>query len=133
MVSSSVPAVLVAEDGVEFRAQIVALLEPLALPCISTADGPEAIDLLQDLSRELLLLITDLEMPGCSGWDVIRAARQHRGEALPVIMQTGQAQYAHVWGRARDLGIILIDKLDLPTRLVPAVRDALGRRPMGAS
>lgn len=118
--------VLVAEDNVDYREQIIAMLEPLALSCIPAVNGKLAIDVLEDRSKELVLLVTDLEMPEQSGWDVIRAARQHRDEALPIIMQTGQAQYAHVWRRAQELDIVLIDKLDVPALLVPAVRDALG-------
>ena len=110
----------------DFRQQIIAMLEPLALSCIPAVNGRLAIDVIEDRSRELGLLVTDLEMPEQSGWDVIRAARQHRDVTLPIIMQTGQAQYAHVWRRAQELDIVLIDKLDLPALLVPAVRDALG-------
>ncbi len=117
--------VLVAEDNVDYREQIMAMLEPLALSCIPAADGKLAVDVLEDRSQEIVLVITDLEMPEQSGWDVIRAAREHRHEALPIIMQTGQAQYAHVWRRAQELNIVLIDKLDVPALLVPAVRDAL--------
>ncbi len=119
--------VLVAEDNVTYREQIIAMVEPLGFPCIPAVDGREAIVVLEDLSRELALLITDMEMPHHSGWDVIRAARRHRGESLPVIMQTGQAQFSYVWRRAQELGIVLIDKLDVHARLVPAVQDVLGQ------
>ena len=118
--------VLVAEDNVDYREQIIAMLERLALSCIPAVNGKLAIEVLEDRSQELVLLVTDLEMPEQSGWDVIRAARRHRPQTLPIIMQTGQAQYAHVWRRAQELDIVLIDKLDVPALLVPAVREALG-------
>ncbi len=127
------PAVLIAEDNDAFRAEIVALLQPLALTCIAVADGSQAIDVLRDRSQEMHLLITDMEMPLHTGWEVIEAARQHRGEELPIIMQTGQAQYTYVWRKAQDLGIVLIDKLDLDGHLLPAVRRALGLSPEGSS
>lgn len=118
--------VLVAEDNDDFRSQIVSLLGPLGLSCLPAAHGGEAIAILRDASQALHLVVTDMEMPVRNGWDVIRAARQHRGEALPIIMQTGQAQYAHVWRLARELDVVLIDKLELAHRLVPAACDALG-------
>ncbi len=122
------PSVLIAEDFPDFRARLLALLEPLAVTCIVTRNGREAIEVLQDLSRELHLLITDMDMPVHTGWEVIEMARAHRGLALPVIMQTGEAKYTYVRGRAEQLGIVLIDKTDVPLLLVPAVREALALR-----
>ena len=125
------PAVLVAEDYPDFRARLLALLQPLALDCIAVANGHQAIETLRDRSRELHLLITDLDMPVHTGWEVIEAARQHRGEALPVIMQTGEAKYPYVRRKAEELGIVLIAKTDVETHLVPAVRQALNLAPGG--
>ena len=116
---------LIAEDYPDFRARILALIEPLALTCIAVANGREAIDVLRDRSQELHLLITDMDMPVHTGWDVIEAAREHRGEALPIIMQTGEGKYSYVRRRAEELGIVLIDKPDVDALLIPAVRAAL--------
>lgn len=126
------PSVLVAEDDPQFRAGIVTMLKPLGVNCIPVEDGRQAIEVLRDLSREVHLVITDMRMPVGSGWHVIEAAREHRGESLPVIMQTGEAQYTDVQSRAEELGITPIDKADVPQRLVPAVSEALGLSPDGA-
>ena len=117
--------VLIAEDYPDFRARILALMEPLALTCIAVANGREAIKVLRDRGQELHLLITDMDMPVHTGWEVIAAAREHRGEALPIIMQTGEGKYRYVRRRAEALGIVLIDKPDVDALLVPAVCDAL--------
>ncbi len=122
------PAVLIAEDYPDFRARLLALLEPLELNCIPVANGKLAIDVIQDASHVLDLLITDMDMPVNTGWEVIEACREHRGD-LPIIMQTGEARYTYVKRRAGEFGIPLIDKLDVDIQLVPAVRDALGLRP----
>jgi CheY-like chemotaxis protein len=119
------PSVLVAEDDPQFRAGILTLLKPLALNCIAVEDGRRAIEVLRDLSQDVHLVITDMRMPVGSGWEVIEAARKHRGQSLPVIMQTGEAQYSDVQSRARDLGITPMDKADVRRCLVPAVREAL--------
>ena len=116
---------LIAEDYPDFRARILALIEPLALTCIAVANGREAIDVLRDGSQELHLLITDMDMPVHTGWEVIEAAREHRGEALPIIMQTGEGKYSYVRRRAEERGIVLIDKPDVDALLIPAVRAAL--------
>ena len=120
-----ISTVLIAEDYPDFSARILALIEPLALTCIAVANGREAIEVLRDRSQELHLLITDMDMPVHTGWEVIEAAREHRGKALPIIMQTGEAKYSYVRRRAEKLGIVLIDKLDVDALLIPAVREAL--------
>jgi len=121
--------VLIAEDYPDFRQRLLTLLEPLDLSCIPVANGRLAIEVVQDLSREIHLLITDLDMPVNTGWEVIEAFRQHRGDTLPIIMQTGEARYSYVRRRAEEFGIVLIDKTDVDALLVPAVREALGLPP----
>lgn len=126
MTEPATPTVLIAEDFPDFRARLLALLEPLELDCIPVANGRLAIEVLQDMSQELSVVITDMDMPVHNGWEVIEASRQHRGHDLPIIMQTGEAAYSYVQQRARDLEIPLIDKRDIDTQLLPAVRKALG-------
>lgn len=118
--------VLIAEDYPDFRARLLALLEPFDFNCIPVANGRLAIEVLRDLTQDLQLLITDMDMPVNTGWEVIEAAREHRGAALPIIMQTGEARYSYVQRRAQEFGIPLIDKLDIDIQLAPAVRQALG-------
>jgi CheY-like chemotaxis protein len=122
---SDAPTVLVAEDYPDFRARILGLLEPLALTCIPVGNGRQAIEVLRDHARELHLVITDMDMPVSTGWDVIEATREHRGQELPIIMQTGEARYTYVRRRAEEFGIVLIDKVDVNELLLPAVREAL--------
>ena len=124
------PAVLIAEDYPEFRAGILALLEPLKLNCIPVANGKLAIDVIKDSSQTLDLLITDMDMPVNTGWDVIEACREHRS-GTPIIMQPGEARNSYVKRRAEEFGIPLIDKLDVDVQLIPAVRQALGLSAVG--
>jgi CheY-like chemotaxis protein len=119
-------SVLIAEDFADFRRRLLALLQPLELECTAVGNGRQAIEVLGDASRELHLLITDMDMPVHTGWEVIEAAREHRGHGLPIIMQTGEARYSFVRNRAAQYGIVLIDKLDIDSHLIPAVREALG-------
>jgi CheY-like chemotaxis protein len=119
------PRVLLAEDFPEFMKRLHALLSPVGLDLFSATNGEDAIAYVRELANPLHLLITDLDMPKRSGWHVIEAVRQHRGAALPIIMQTGEASYPWVKVQARELGIVLIDKVDVEHRLVPAVRKAL--------
>ena len=120
------PGVLVAEDYPDFRAKILALLRPLDLLCIQAENGRQAIEVVRDMSRALHLVITDMDMPVHTGWEVIHATREHREDGLPIIMQTGEAKYTYVKRRAAELDIVLIDKQDVDVLLVNAVRSALG-------
>lgn len=118
--------VLLAEDFPQFMARIVALLEPIGLDITHATDGAAAIDYIREPNNPLHLLITDLDMPKRTGWHVIEATRKHRGLEVPVIMQTGEASYPWVKAHARELGIVLIHKVDIEAKLVPAVLQALG-------
>ena len=44
------PTVLIAEDYPDFRARLLALLEPLALNCVPVANGRQAIEVLRAVS-----------------------------------------------------------------------------------
>lgn len=122
---SDTPAILIAEDYTDFRARLLALLEPLGLICIPAANGRQAIEVVRDPARTLHLVITDMDMPVHTGWEVIQATREHRGSDLPIIMQTGEAKYTYVRRRATELDIVLIAKTDIDELLLPAVRQAL--------
>jgi CheY-like chemotaxis protein len=120
--------VLVAEDYPDFRARILALLQPLGVSCHAVSNGRLAIEALRDSGMMFDLLITDMDMPVHTGWDVIEAAQGHRPH-LPIIMQTGEAKYSYVRRKASEYGVVLIDKKDVPALLVPAVRRALSLDP----
>jgi CheY-like chemotaxis protein len=117
--------ILLAEDFPEFMQRLLNLLEPVGCTIASAVNGADAIDYVRDLANPLHLLVTDLDMPKRTGWHVIEAVRKHRGEEIPIIMQTGEATYPWVKVQAKELGIVLIHKPDIDVRLVPAVRKAL--------
>jgi CheY-like chemotaxis protein len=126
MSAPGAPFILIAEDYPDFRARLLSLLEPLTLACAAVSNGREAIDVLRDVSRRVDLLVTDMDMPVHTGWDVIEAVRSHRGPELPIIMQTGEAKYTYFRRKADNSGIVLIDKTEINERLEARVRAALG-------
>jgi CheY-like chemotaxis protein len=116
--------VLVVEDDHQYRASIIKLIGSLGVECLSAENGAEALVLISDTTCALDLVVTDMRMPGGSGWKVIDAVRARRG-TLPIIMQTGESQYDDVRIRAEQHVVPLIAKKDLFDELVPAVRVAL--------
>ena len=120
--------VLLAEDIAAYMDRIRALFDHLPIDFIAAFDGQQAIDHIEDMERRIDLLVTDLDMPRRTGWDVIKTLRELRGEAIPIIMQTGEAAYPWVKEQAAELGIVLIDKIHVDIRLVSAVCEALDFR-----
>lgn len=95
--------VLVAEDQDDVREVIVAHLEALGYRCVAASNGSLALDLLAGGNIDILLV--DYAMPGLSGIEVIRAARETR-PGLAVVLTTGYAQ-----------GEVLRDRLERVTLL----------------
>jgi CheY-like chemotaxis protein len=106
--------------------RLLALLEGIGLACVLTENGRQAIEVVRNMDQAFHLLVTDMDMPVHTGWDVIEATQQHRGADFPIIMQTGEAKYSYVQRRAAEFGVTLIDKQDIDNLFVPAVRQALG-------
>ena len=82
--------VLVAEDEPPARAGLRALLDEVEwLSCVGeAASGPAAVAAIDALKPDLVFL--DIEMPGCSGLDVLRRAA-HRAH---VVFTTAYAEHA---------------------------------------
>jgi two-component system NtrC family sensor kinase len=84
----SPPLILVADDNRDIRDFLEqAVLTPAGYRVRSVGDGLSALT----LARELLpdLVITDLQMPGLHGLDLVRRLRQDR-PTLPVILMTSE-------------------------------------------
>ncbi len=80
---------LVIDDLPLVRGPIAWLLRREGFDVTEAAGGLEGIRLLCEERVDLVL--TDLRMPDCSGWDVARAARQLLTN-LPVVLVTGNPE-----------------------------------------
>lgn len=80
--------ILIAEDEPEIAEILTAYLARNNFRTIQAADGQRALELHQQLKPDLLLL--DVQMPYCDGWQVLAEIR-HRGNT-PVIMLTALDQ-----------------------------------------
>lgn len=80
--------VLVVDDDPVMRELATARLDEAEFEAIPASNGSEALALLR--ARKFALVITDLDMPGMSGFDLIRALRSDAAiAATPVIVITG--------------------------------------------
>jgi len=78
--------ILLVDDNTIVRDMLVDLVQSLGYRADAAAGGAEAIALFD--SHRYGVVLTDLVMPGMSGWDVLAALRQ-RDAHIPVVIVTG--------------------------------------------
>jgi diguanylate cyclase (GGDEF)-like protein len=67
--------VLVADDSPTMRAYLAELLRARCFPVLEAADGTEALEMLE-AEQGVRLVITDYDMPGLDGFELVRAIRR---------------------------------------------------------
>lgn len=84
--------ILVVDDLAAMRMSVCSILKHLGCACVAEAhDGHAALALLR--SDPVDLVITDLDMPGMDGIDLLRAVRSDAAlKDLPVLFMTGEAE-----------------------------------------
>ena len=86
--------VMVVDDSVTVRKVTSRFLEREGFEVVTAKDGVEAMDLLNDLRPDLLLL--DIEMPRMDGFDVARNVRNSADlSGLPIIMISSRSGTKH--------------------------------------
>ncbi|MEI9950285.1 MAG: response regulator [Pseudomonadota bacterium] len=102
--------VLLAEDDLALREILATVLSESGYQVGTVSDGSELRRLLRQAGPEgrFDLIVTDVNMPGGSGLDVIELLRQN-GDTTPVIVVTAFPQ-ADIRQRAKDLGLRLLAK-----------------------
>jgi len=79
--------ILLIEDDALVRDVVVDMLKILGHTVIATAGGRQGVARLE-AGDPVDVVLTDLKMPGMSGWEVVRAVRE-RWPALPIGIITG--------------------------------------------
>jgi len=120
---SQEPTMLLVDDNTVVRDMLVDLVGSLGYRADAAASGEEAIARFD--KGPYTIVLTDLLMPGMSGWDVLAALRQ-RDAHLPVIIITGSP----VGGdpRASQPGVAVIKKPVDVTALDATIKRMLSAR-----
>jgi CheY-like chemotaxis protein len=79
------PLALVVDDVLEVRRFVAAALEEAGLAVVAAASYDEALGALDE---RIIFVITDIEMPGRSGVELLAAIRARRPE-LPIVAMSG--------------------------------------------
>ncbi|MBI4241391.1 MAG: response regulator, partial [Candidatus Rokubacteria bacterium] len=118
--------ILVVEDEEEIREILVEVLAKLGHAVTACADGRSGLSRFQE---ELFdLVVTDLGMPGLSGWEVARQIKL-RSPGTPVALVTGWSDRIDP-AEARAKGVdFLVAKPFKPEDLTTVVGEALTREP----
>ncbi|HEX6774837.1 MAG TPA: response regulator [Methylomirabilota bacterium] len=102
--ASKARRILLVDDSISVRKFVGQMLEKASFEVITANDGAEALRRLGDTAVDLI--ITDLEMPRVSGYELIEDLRARAAtRALPVVVLTTRAGAKHV-NLARSLGIV---------------------------
>ncbi|HEY6432802.1 MAG TPA: ATP-binding protein [Acetobacteraceae bacterium] len=115
--------VLVVEDDADVRDLVLAQLQDLGYQVLAAANGPEALQLLDNGGPDIDLLLTDVIMPGgLSGVELVLAARQRR-PALRAALTSGYVA-GNLPGASTSAEI---ESLDLPLLSKPYSQEELVR------
>ena len=100
------PKILLVDDNAVVRDMLVDLVGSLGYAADAASGGAEALALFDQNRYDIVL--TDLLMPGMSGWEVLAAVRQ-RNPRIPVVIITGTAPTADD-PRAAQAGVTVLRK-----------------------
>jgi len=118
--------VLFVEDDDDVREFIRTMLAPAGFRVLTARDGTEALSLLAE-NDDVDALLTDIVMPGMSGIDLARTARQ-RQPKIKVLFMTGFYPNA---ADTAGLGRVMLKPMLAPN-LIDELSELLASRPGGA-
>ena len=119
------PRVLVIDDDPSVREIVRYLVASFGYDCETAADGARGLARFDEGGWDLV--VTDLAMPGMSGWEVAEALRR-RSPTLPIVLITGLID-SEVMQRADERGLPVIPKPFREEMLRTVVAKALRARP----
>lgn len=118
------PRILVVDDDEGIRENVAELLESQDYGVVSAKDAAEAMEILG--SEEVDLLLTDFQMPGANGVELIEAARKTRQE-LPAILMTGYLSVYEQLDQERRKRVTLLRKPFEPDEILRVVDEGLAQ------
>jgi two-component system response regulator FlrC len=92
-------SVLVVEDDAALREALVDTLRAAGLPALCACDAPAALQLLQ--SQEIAVVISDVQMPGPNGYQLLSSIKRLRPD-LPVVLMTAYGTVAQAVAAMRE-------------------------------
>ena len=97
--SKAIDSVLVVEDDAALREALVDTLQAAGLSALAAPDAPGALELLHN--EEIALVISDVQMPGPNGYQLLSSIKQLRPD-LPVVLMTAYGTVAQAVAAMRE-------------------------------
>jgi DNA-binding NtrC family response regulator len=120
---SKTPRVLIVDDDAGQRSLLDSFLKTQGFDTVPVPSGERALEVLR--GGEFNMMISDVRMPGISGLETLRRARQEH-TVLPVLLVTAYADIREAVGAMRDGAVNYLAKpIDLD-ELLASVRQATG-------
>src|SRR5438477_3763609 len=121
--TSRTPRILIVDDDAGQRSLLDSFLKSQGFNTVPVASGEQALGVLR--GGEFNMMISDVRMPGISGLETLRRARQEH-TVLPVLLVTAYADIREAVGAMRDGAVNYLAKpIDLD-ELLASVRLATG-------
>ena len=116
--------ILLVEDDEPVRAVIGTMLEGKGYRVLSAHDAKAAIAVLDDVSNDIQLLLTDVVMPGLTGPELAQQARAARPD-LDVLLMSGYSEGSESLINTEDDAVALIQKPFSAEQLLRKLREIL--------
>jgi two-component system, response regulator FlrC len=118
-------SVLVVEDDGALREALTDTLKAAGIGALAASDAGEALKQLE--SRDVALVISDVQMPGPSGYDLLASIKRLRAD-LPVILMTAYGTIAQAVSAMREGAVDYIVKPFDAQALIDMARRQLANR-----
>ncbi|MGF7163534.1 PAS domain S-box-containing protein [Rhodoligotrophos appendicifer] len=119
--------ILLVEDDPDLRSYLMEVLLTLGYQVIAKPDGQSALAVLEQTSRRIDLLLTDVVMPGMNGRELAKRAAELR-PALRILYMTGYSRNAVVHHGRLDEGVHLLQKPVTQSQLATKIRTLLDQQ-----
>ena len=115
--------ILIAEDEPHIVRVLALWLRRHGHEIVEVRNGREALEHLTH--NRVDLLITDVNMPGMDGLELVRSLRQDRALTLPVLMLSARCDQTSLAQRAAAHGVQLFPKPFVPSQIVEEINRLL--------
>ena len=118
--------ILIVEDEAHIRRVMSIWLERHGHQILHAVDGAMALQVLE--RDEVDLIISDMNMPGLDGLELIKAVREERRLEVPFLLVTARCDQSRLAGRLAPYNVKLYPKPFVPSRLVEDIELVLGAK-----
>ncbi len=123
--STGSETILLVEDEASVRRLAREFLEISGYTVLEAGNGADAIQLAEQHDSTIHLMVTDVVMPGMSGWELARSMRDRRAD-MKVIYMSGYTDKAVDQNGGFDPGTVFLQKPFPLSTLAEKVRELLG-------